>query len=103
MAKSVRTEAKEAANQGAKTVKEVAAMPLRLLLATAAAGVVLTRVAEGMGAGAKKVEQKKPTVQKAIGSGIKRGTKKKTSVKKASQTRGSKRKAARKVKSRKKR
>jgi hypothetical protein len=115
VAKSMTTEAKQVAGRGAKRAKLAAADVLSSAAAAAvnaAAEVVLQRLAEGMGAGAKKVEETTPIVKKAIGTSIKGRTKKKAPTRKATlikkpttkvAKRKSKKKAAKRAKSRKKR
>ena len=64
MAKSAKRQAKKVAETGAKQAGNVMAEALGAAAATAA-GVVLTRVAQGMSSGTKKVEQKTPAVKSA--------------------------------------
>ena len=64
VAKTAKRQAKKVAKTGAKQVGNVVAEALGAAAATAA-GVVLTRVAEGMSSGAKKVEEKTPAVKNA--------------------------------------
>ena len=56
MAKSLKKTATQAATKGAEGVKSVAAEALTVG-AVAAAGVVVSRVAEALGSGSKKVEE----------------------------------------------
>ena len=72
MAKNAKTATKKIAKEGVETVRSVAADALGAA-ASAAAGVVLTRVAEGMGAGSKKLQKTTPGVQQAADSAVKRG------------------------------
>jgi hypothetical protein len=62
MAKTAKTKAKAVAKKSAGAVQSVMADALGAAAATAA-GVVLTRVAEGMGAGSKKVEKATPALK----------------------------------------
>jgi hypothetical protein len=62
MAKTAKTKAKSVAKRSAGGVQSVMAEALGAAAATAA-GVVLTRVAEGMDAGTKKVEAKTPALK----------------------------------------
>ena len=72
MAKNTKIVAKEIAKEGVESVRTVATDALGAA-ASAAAGVVLTRVAEGLGAGSKKLEKTTPGVQQAADSAVKRG------------------------------
>ena len=67
MAKTAKTKAKAVAKKGAGAVQSVVAEALGAAAVTAA-GVVLTRVAEGMAAGAKKVEKTTPADSKLLRS-----------------------------------
>jgi hypothetical protein len=71
VAKKVRTVTKEIAKEGAESVRSVAADALGAA-ASAAAGVVLTSVAEGLGAGSKKIEKTTPGMQHAADTAVKR-------------------------------
>jgi hypothetical protein len=84
VAKKTKTVAKEIANEGVESVRSVAADALGAA-ASVAAGVVLTRVAEGLGAGSKKLQKTTPGVQQAADSAVKRGV----SAKKVSRRRKS--------------
>ena len=64
MAKSAQKQVKGAAKAGAKTVGSVASEALGAAVATAA-GVVLERVAQGLGAGAIKVDKSAPALKSA--------------------------------------
>jgi hypothetical protein len=77
VAKKTKTVAKEIANEGVESVRSVAADALGAA-ASVAAGVVLTRVAEGLGAGSKKLQKTTPGVQQAADSAVKRGVAAKT-------------------------
>ena len=63
MAKNAKTATKKIAKEGVKSVRLVAADALGAA-AAAAAGVVLTRVAEGLGAGSKKLQKTTPEFNK---------------------------------------
>jgi hypothetical protein len=96
MAKSTRKQVKYAAESGAQTVTSVAGEALGAAAATAA-GVVLERVAQGFGSGAKKVEKSAP----AMKSAAKKAVTKRVSMKKAPARK--KAKTAKQAKTRKKR
>jgi hypothetical protein len=83
VAKNTKTAAKEITKEGVESVRSVAADALGAA-ASAAAGVVLTRVAEGLGAGSKKLEKTTPGVQQAADSAVKRGVAAKVSRRKKS-------------------
>ena len=64
VAKTLKTKVKQVAKTGAQGVSSVAGEALGAAAVTAA-GVVLERVAQALGSGAKKVEKGKPAVQRA--------------------------------------
>jgi hypothetical protein len=72
VAKNAETATKKIAKEGVESVRSVAADALGAA-ASVAAGVVLTRVAEGLGAGSKKLQKTTPGVQQAADSAVKRG------------------------------
>ena len=61
--KSVKTKVKEVAKSGAQGVSSVAGEALGAAAVTAA-GVVVERVAQALGSGAKKVEEAKPSMER---------------------------------------
>lgn len=63
MAKGVKKKSRELTKKGVGALQSVVAEALGAA-ATTAAGVVLTRVAEGMSSGANKIEQKSPANNK---------------------------------------
>ena len=67
MAKTAKTKAKAVAKKGAGAVQSVAAEALGAAAVTAA-GVVLTRVAEGMGAGAKRKSKRRRRLSRPLRS-----------------------------------
>jgi hypothetical protein len=106
VAKNAGTAVKKIAKEGVESVRSAAADALGAA-ASVAAGVVLTRVAEGRGAGSKKLQKTTPGVQQAADSAVQRGvagrTKPRIAKKPGSAKQNTKKKPKRTTTSRKKR
>ena len=97
MATNAKTATKKIAKEGVETVRSVTADALGAA-ASAVAGVVLTRVAEGLGAGSKKIEETTPEVQQAANRAVKRRVSTKTLSRQSKAAKTSKKKPAKKKK-----
>ena len=95
MAKTVKTKVKEVAKSGAQGVSSVAGEALGAAAVTAA-GVVIERVAQALGSGAKKVDKAKPAVERAAKKAVTLSGRKRKSTQSRNASRRKKTTAAKK-------